>query len=127
MKGQPLRCAAHTPNRRVAPSTRVLSTLAVVTLVLIVTACGSPDDKEILEVTVGSELKECVVVGPMQCMVVDGNLFYDRIDGFDFVQGYVYRLKIERYDAWPDEEEPPQDASKYGYRLIETISKTPAE
>ena len=63
----------------------------------------------------------------MQCMVVDGELFYDRIDGFDYEQGYVYKLKIERYDAWPDRAEPPQDASRYGYRLIETISKTPAE
>ena len=25
---------------------------------------------------------------------------------------------VERYDAWPDQEEPPQDASRYGYRLI---------
>ena len=63
----------------------------------------------------------------MQCMVVDGKLFYDRIDGFDYEQGYVYKLKIERYDAWPGQEEPPQDASRYGYRLIETISQTPAE
>lgn len=105
----------------------VLSTLGVVALVLTAVACGSSNDKEVLEVTVGPELKECVGVGPMQCMVVDGKLFYDRIDGFDYVQGYVYKLKIERYDAWPDQEEPPQDASKYGYRLIETISKTPAE
>ena len=33
---------------------------------------------------VDPELKECVGVGPMQCMVVDGELFYSRIDGFDY-------------------------------------------
>ena len=104
-----------------------LRTLCIVTVVVLAVACGSSKDDEVLEVTVGPELKECIGVGPMQCMVVDGKLFYDRIDGFDYEQGYVYKLKIERYDAWPDREEPPQDASRYGYRLIETISKTPAE
>ena len=48
---------------------------------------------------VGPELKECVGVGPMQCMVVDGELFYSRIDGFDYEEEYVYKLKIERYNA----------------------------
>ena len=46
----------------------------------------------------------------MKCMVVDGGLFYDSIEGFDYEEGYVYRLKIEWYDAWPGREEPPQDA-----------------
>lgn len=85
----------------------------------------SPDpDAEIMEVSVGSELESCVGLYPMMCMVVDGGLFYDAIDGFDFEPGYEYKLRIERYDAWPDMEEPPQDAGKYGYRLIEVIRKT---
>ena len=36
----------------------------------------------------------------------------------------THRLKIEQYDAFPGQKEPPQDASRYGYRLIEVISKT---
>ena len=64
----------------------------------------------------------------MKCMIVDGNFFYDRIEGFDYEEGYVYELRIEKYDAWPGQKEPPQDASRYGgYRLIEVISKTPAQ
>lgn len=78
----------------------------------------------ILEVTVGPELEDCVGVAPMRCLVVDGELFYESIDGFDHEQGYEYRLQIEQYDAWPGQAEPPQDASRYGYRLIEVISKT---
>ena len=35
----------------------------------------------------------------MQCMVVYGELFYSRIDGFDYEEEYVYKLKMERYNA----------------------------
>lgn len=105
----------------------VLRSLAVVGVIVLVLGCGATDDREILEVTVGPELKECVGVVPMQCMVVDGEFFYASIEGFDHEEGFVYRLKIERFDAWPELEEPPQDASRYGYRLIEVKSMTPAE
>ena len=81
-------------------------------------------DADIMEVSVAPELESCVGSHPMMCMVVDGEFFYSSIDGFDFESGYEYRLRIERYDAWPDVEEPPQDAGKYGYRLIEVIRKT---
>ena len=56
-------------------------------------------------------------------MIVNGEFFYSSIDGFDYEPGYEYRLKIERFDAWPDRDEPPADASKYGYRLLEVIEK----
>ena len=82
------------------------------------------DGVKMMEVTVGPELLDCVGVGPRKCLEVDGKLFYDGIDGFKYEESYTYRLKIERYDAFPGEKEPPQDASKYGYRLIEVISKT---
>ena len=82
------------------------------------------DEVKMMEVTVGPELLDCVGVGPRKCLEVDGKLFYDGIDGFKHEEGHTYRLKIERYDAFPEEEEPPQDASRYGYRLIEVISKT---
>ena len=98
-------------------------------LALVAVACTisfSSSESETLEVEVGPELVDCVGVGPMKCMIVDGNFFYDHIEGFDYEEGYVYRLRIEQYDAWPGQKEPPQDASRYGYRLIEVISKTPA-
>ena len=88
-------------------------------VVLNAMACG--DDTELMEVTVGPELEDCVGIAPMKCMVVDGGLFYDPIVGFDHEPGYEYRLRIERYDPW--EGEPPADASEYAYRLIEVIEK----
>ena len=78
--------------------------------------------EEVMEVTVGPELIDCVGPAPMKCLEVDGKLFYTDIDGFEHEEGYTYRLKIERYEAFPGE--PPQDASRYGYRLIEVISRT---
>jgi hypothetical protein len=77
----------------------------------------------IMESSVNSEMVDCVGVGPRKCLVVDGNFFYDSIDVFDFEPGYHYVIRMERYDAWPDREEPPQDASRYGYRLIEILDK----
>ena len=84
---------------------------------------GDPRASTTLEVTVGPEMVDCVGVGPMKCLVVDGLYFYDEIEGFDYEPGYRYVIGMERYDAWPSEEEPPQDASRYGYRLIEILEK----
>ena len=80
---------------------------------------------EILVVTVGPELEDCVGLAPRKCMVVDGQLFYERIEGFDYQEGYDYRLRIERSDAYPGQE-PPADASRYRYRLLEVLEMTPA-
>ena len=82
------------------------------------------DNVKVMEVTIGPELLDCVGVGPRKCLEVNGHLFYEGIDGFEHEEGYTYRLRIERFDAYPGEREPPQDASRYGYRLIEVISKT---
>ena len=104
--------------------------VATTLVTMLAAACISmepPVERVVLEVTVGPELVECVGVAPMQCLVVDGEYFYDSIEGFKYEEGYVYRIRMERYDAWPGLEEPPQDASAYGYRLVEVVSQTPAE
>ena len=99
---------------------------AALAITMIAVACAFSDDTTTLVLIVGPELKDCVGVGPMKCLEVNGELFYETIEGFDHEEGFIYRLKIERYNAWPDDEEPPQDASIYGYRLIEVMSKTSA-
>ena len=73
--------------------------------------------------TVGPARKECYGPFLRMCLVVDGKFFYEEIDGFEHQPGYEYRLRIERYDAFPGQKEPPQDAGRYGYRLLEVISK----
>lgn len=84
----------------------------------------SSGDGTMMEVTVGPEMVDCVGVGPRKCLEVDGKFFYEHIDGFVHEAGYTYRLRMERYDAFPGTTEPPADASLYSYRLVEVISKT---
>ena len=78
------------------------------------------------EVVVGPERMECTGSAPQLCLIVDGELFYDEIEGFEYEAGYIYRLRIEEYDRWPGQTEIPQDAGRYGYRLLELLAKTPA-
>lgn len=88
--------------------------------------CADETDVDcVMEVSVGPELEDCVGSAPMRCMVVDGYLFYDAIEGFEHEAGYRYRLTMERYDRWHGQA-PPADASKYGYRLIEVVEKARA-
>ena len=75
-------------------------------MVLVSVSCAFSDDSEIFEFAVGPETRDCVGVAPMRCMVVNAELFYDAIEGFDYVEGFDYLLRVERYDAWPDQEEP---------------------
>ena len=102
-----------------------------VPLLLVFAACEDPAGPEgtryieIREVTVGPALAKCYGVGLQSCMVVDGGLFYDGIEGFEFEAGYNYRLRIGVYDPW-DGREPPQDAGRYAYRLLEQLEKTRA-
>ncbi|MXX02278.1 MAG: DUF4377 domain-containing protein [Gemmatimonadetes bacterium] len=87
-----------------------------------------PDGQEYIEtrvVTVGPTLAKCYGVGLRTCMVVDGGFFYDAIEGFEYETGYNYRLRIGKYDPWGGRE-PPQDASRYAYRLLEQLEKNPA-
>ncbi len=84
---------------------------------------GDSRTTAVLEVSVGPELVDCVGIGPRKCLVVDGKFFYDSIAGFDYEPGYRYMIRMERFEAWPGSEEPPQDASRYGYRLIEILEK----
>ena len=105
--------------------TRSLATFCLATLVLVGCDLLGPEYLETREVTVGPTLAKCYGVGLQSCMVVDGGLFYDGIEGFNFEPGYDYRLRIGKYDPWGGSE-PPQDAGRYAYRLLEQLEKTPA-
>ena len=84
-----------------------------------------PEYIEVRVVTVGPTLAKCYGVGVQSCMVVDGAFFYDGIGGFEYEAGFNYRLRIGKYDPW-NGGEPPQDAGRYAYRLLEQLEKTPA-
>lgn len=71
-------------------------------------------------VTVDSELAPCTGVAEMDCMVVDGQLFYDSINGFKYEEGYVYQLEVEQIFR---DEPIPADVGTWYYKLINIISK----
>ena len=98
------------------------------TLAAIACAGASSESvKETQEVSVGPARQECYGPFRRMCLVVDGQLFYSEIDGFTHEPGHEYRLRIERYDAFPRQAEPPQDAGRYGYRLVEELARTRAD
>ncbi len=72
---------------------------------------------------VGPELKTCVGEAPMSCMVVNGELFYDEIEGFRYEEGNYYVILVEKTTL----ENAPQDASIYQYKLEKEFVKVPAD
>ncbi|AZN36153.1 META and DUF4377 domain-containing protein [Iodobacter ciconiae] len=72
---------------------------------------------------IAPETKSCVGVGPMECMQVreapseKWSLFYDHIEGFDYVAGKSYKIKVRREKVV----HPPADASAFKYVLLEVL------
>lgn len=63
------------------------------------------------------------VSGPQQCLVVNGDLFYDTIDGYRHEAGKGRLIRVERTQicnpAIPND--CRQDAGIFRYRLLETL------
>lgn len=121
---QPTASVATAPSETAAPAPTIAP--APTATLSQIEACADETAVDcVMEVSVGPDLEDCVGSAPMMCMVVDGELFYDDIEGFEHEAGYRYRLRMERYDRWQGQA-PPADASKYGYRLIEVVEKARA-
>lgn len=92
--------------------------------VFLLAGCNN-SDKGLETFVVGPELKDCVGVGPMKCLVVNGQFFYDTIEGFQYEEGFTYELSVKKSLAF-DTEDPrqiPADANKYQYELVEVLQK----
>lgn len=70
---------------------------------------------------IAAERVPCHGVAPQQCLIVNGELFYDEIIGFDPVEGNTYVVEVEVRELSP--EETPADAPSILYRLKRVISK----
>lgn len=81
---------------------------------------------ETITIWVGPETADCVGVAPQSCLQIkfeeDGEwqLFYDNIDGFDFVPGFAYELVVTQTTLT----DVPADASSLRYELVEVVSET---
>lgn len=72
---------------------------------------------DILTFSIAPNKQDCVGVAPMKCLVVNGDLFYDSIEGFEFEEGTEYEITVARTER----ENVPADASKYKYRRVEVL------
>ena len=75
-------------------------------------------------VVVGPETAACQGLVPQTCLIVDGQFFYDQIDGFTHEPGVTRRIEIERRTICAEGTETacPQDAGRYRYTLLRVIS-----
>jgi len=76
------------------------------------------------QITVGPDILDCKGVAPMKCMLVNGALFHEAIEGFVHTPGTSYVLEVERSPRFP-EGSLIRDASPFSYRLIRVLSTNP--
>ena len=111
-----------------------IGALILVLLTYVAAGCGyqdtpQEDQGEVMTVFIGPDLIDCEGEGPQKCMLVkenqedDWGLFYDRIEGFDYEEGYNYEITVGVEDV-PN---PPAGGSSNRWILLELISKTPVE
>lgn len=70
-------------------------------------------------ITVGSSYVACGGMGEFECLVVDGNIFYGMIDGFEYQQGFEYTLKVRRTFL----DSTSLFIGNYRYELLEILSR----
>ena len=74
---------------------------------------------------VKDKLVDCQGEMPKKCMLVKKELkdkwelFYDRIEGFNYKPGFIYKIKIRTYKLY----DIPADTSSRRYFLIRVINK----
>ncbi len=92
-------------------------------LTLLITSCG---EKKIIYVA--PTLADCQGESSQKCLQLKENkedewtLFYDQIEGFDYKEGFTYKLEV----AISKVENPPADTSSLKYKLVKLIYQEPA-
>jgi heat shock protein HslJ len=87
---------------------------------------SQPDSAE-KTLYVGPILVDCQGEGPQKCMLVrespedEFTLFYDQIEGFDYEEGYEYKIVVKEENV----EDPPAGGSSLKYSLVSVESKEP--
>lgn len=95
-------------------------------LVLSLTAKSCDETKHIY---VADHLVDCAGVGPKKCMLIkekmvdNWTIFYDKIEGFDYEEGYEYLLNVKIKTI----KNPPVDGSNLKYTLVEVFEKKKTE
>ena len=83
----------------------------------LVAACVPTDPQagEVEVFNIAAHETDCVGVGPRQCLIVNDELFYDSIEGYQHVEGQAARVCVEKTKR---PEPIPADASSLIYRQV---------
>ncbi len=98
-------------------------------LILIMMIWTTGKTQEIKTLFIADHRVDCTGVAPQKCMLVRENAgdpwmnFYDRIEGFDYEEGFSYEIRVEVSQR----DNPPADASSLRYLLKEVVSKIPSK
>lgn len=106
------------------------SLFAILFVALLGVFSCEPVEQEETEIWwINSAKVECMGVGPMQCLQIQKTtdldpakwqLFYDKIEDFDYQPGYIYQVEVKV----GDKAEPiPADASSKTYELVKVMSQ----
>lgn len=99
--------------------------LFLIAITTLLASCNTP--KDTVKMTVASEKRTAMGVGPMEVLQVkegdakDWSFFYSNIEGFTFEEGYEYVLEVKKEKV---EAPVPADASSIKYILVKEVSKT---
>ncbi|WBL44603.1 DUF4377 domain-containing protein [Algoriphagus halophytocola] len=87
-------------------------------------SCQNENDELVETWFINSAKVDCTGAGPMKCLQIQKGeeiqsgewmFFYDSIEGFDYVPGHIYQIKVRVSDK---EGEIPMDASSKKYELV---------
>ena len=107
--------------------TKYISIALLSIVAIIIASCSNNDNEKTY--WVNSYKTDCVGVAPTTCLLVQkGDTlkeeawtnFYDNIEGFNYLPGYIYKLKVLESKK---EGDIPADASSISYSLIKVIDK----
>ena len=82
------------------------------------------NSEEVIEIELEPYRKTCYGPFKKKCFVMkNGQFFYENISGFEYEEGFEYRLKVNKIQKY-DLDDAPQDVGLYIYELIEVLEKT---
>lgn len=105
-------------------SRRPLWVMPAMLMALSVLPAGA-EDPETKTLWVAHYRADCVGVGPQKCLLVKEEqyspwqTFYGRIEGFDYVEGYAYELRVVEEEI----DNPPADGSSIRVKLVEVVNR----
>lgn len=94
---------------------------------LLILACSTKNEEQLKTIYIADHLVDCTGVAEQKCMLTkdspegEWTYFYDKIQGFEYEEGFEYEIKVELQQV----ENPPADAPSIRYILKEVISKVP--